>query len=154
MYAQSLPPTPPLGSQDYVQFQTDLAIVKARWKASQEALAAALQQKQVIEANLADATQKYDDLLASVTGHSGDSTTYLQGLLAEIQTLKGQLKDSQSSVDVLRGNLESAKAEYDQKFQEAQSRAKALERENGWLKVGLVVLGAATLGLGVYAILK
>ena len=154
VYGQSSPPTPPLGSQDYAQFQTDSAILKARWTASQEALTAALQQKQIIENNLADATQRYDDLLASVTAHSGDSTTYLQQLLTEIKTLRGQLKESQTSVDVLRGNLESAQKEYEARLKTAQDRAQALERENGWLKVGLVAAGVVTVAAGIYAIVK
>lgn len=153
-FGQSSLPTSPLGSQDYVQFQTDSAILKARWTASQEALTAALQQKQIIENNLADATQRYDDLLASVTAHSGDSTTYLQQLLTEIKTLRGQLKDSQTLVAVLRGNLESAKAEYEARLKTVQDRAKALERENGWLKVGIVAAVIVAAAAGVYAAVK
>jgi chromosome segregation ATPase len=80
-----------------------------------------------------------------------------QVLLAEIADLRKQLADA------LRSSAESKTtlALLDQKIaalaeglSAAQTRAKALERENGWLKVGLVVTVVTAVGIGIYAAVK
>lgn len=142
--------TQKLTPQDFAQSQIDLAIIRAQFKASQQALTDALAQKQIIENNLADATQKYDDLLASVTAHSGDSTTYLQQLLEDIRKLKQQLADSQTSIVALQVKLESQATELEAKLSKAQVDAKALELQNGILRIGLYGLGLLAAGEAVY----
>jgi chromosome segregation ATPase len=80
-----------------------------------------------------------------------------QVLLAEIADLRKQLADALSSSAESKTTL----ALLDQKIaglaeglSAAQTRAKALERENGWLKVGLVVTVVTAVGIGIYAAVK
>lgn len=153
-FAQSSPPTPPLGSSDYESFLADSLTVRAQLAASRQALKLALAEKQSIERNLAAAQKRLDDLLSSATQHSDDSTLLYEQALAEVRRLKAQLSASQSSVDELRASLESKAAEYDRKLAQAQEKAQGLERENRVLKWAAGILGAAAVGLGVWAAVK
>lgn len=117
----------------------DFQIVKLQLAASKAALTQALAEKQGIVQNLATAQKKYDDLLASATQHSEGSTTSLEQASAEVRQLTQQLSDSQTSVDALRASLTSKEAEYSQKLAKAESRATALEAQDGWLKAAAVV---------------
>lgn len=114
----------------------------------------ALAEKQSIERNLAAAQKRLDDLLSSATQHSDDSMQLYEQALAEVRRLKAQLSASQSSVDELRASLESKAAEYDRKLAQAQEKAQGLERENRVLKWAAGILGAAAVGLGVWAAVK
>jgi chromosome segregation ATPase len=80
-----------------------------------------------------------------------------QTLLAEITDLRKQLADALSSLAESKRTLASLDgqiADAADKVAAAEKKAKALERENGWLKVGIVVAVVVAVGAGVYAAVK
>ena len=144
---QSLPQTSKLGPQDYQTYLVNLAIAKARYQASQEALLQAEQKVSDISARLAQLQQVQSNQASSSTQSS-------EQVSQEVATLTKQLQDLQILVAELRGNLASAGADLNQQLQQAQAKAKALERENIWLKIGIVATTVAAVGLGIYAVIK
>jgi predicted RNase H-like nuclease (RuvC/YqgF family) len=146
-FAQSSPQTPPLGVQDYQDFKVNLAIAKARFLASQQALQSATQENAIIKAALQQAQQQQQQ-------HNSDSTQSSTEESTLAASLTKQLQDSNNTVSELRGNLESAAKDYDQQLQQDQVKAKALERENLFLKIGIGVCAAVTVGAIVYAVAK
>jgi chromosome segregation ATPase len=80
-----------------------------------------------------------------------------QVLLAEITDLRKQLADAlrssaESKATLVSLDLKIASLVVD--LSAAEGRAKALERENGWLKIGIVAALAVAAGAGIYAAVK
>jgi len=145
--AQSSPPISPLGPANYQSFKVDILTISFQLTASRQALETALSENASIRESLRKAEE-------SAMQHSRDSTNSSEADLQELARLRQRLNESDALVVELRQSLESAKAEYAQKLKKAQARARALERENRLLKIGLGVAGAAVLGLGIYAAVK
>jgi multidrug resistance efflux pump len=150
--AQPSPPTSRLGSEDYQTFQADWLIVRLQLAASRSALEQALSENAIIKDNLQKAEENAKCWEQSAMQQSEDSKKRYEEALQEVATLRQHLSESESLVAELRTNLESAEEKYDRALQQAQARAKSLERENRLLKIGCGLLAAAALGLGIWAI--
>lgn len=122
----------PLGAADYQTFKTDLAIVKAQL----EAYGTALQQASAVNASISGELKQAQ---AELQTYKDSSTQSSADLLQRVQTLMQQLSDSDALVSALQSSLASKAEEYNQKLAQAQTRAAALEAQNGWLKAGAVV---------------
>lgn len=146
--AQSSPQTSKLGPNDYQSFLTDSLTVRLQLVVSRKALETALVEKQIIEQNLADAQQRYDDLAASATQRSEDSTRLYGQALAELRLLRQQLKESRALVTALRESLESAQAEYAGKLRDVAKKLRR-QRAGRWL---LALLVGATSGYVGYKV--
>jgi septal ring factor EnvC (AmiA/AmiB activator) len=80
-----------------------------------------------------------------------------QTLLAEIADLRKQLADALSSLAESKASLASLDGQIAgaaDKVTIAEKKAQALERENGWLKVGIVVAVVVAAGAATYAAVK
>ena len=106
--------------------------------------------------NFEQAAKQIAERLASLEQSLKDSPDP-QVLLAEIADLRKQLADALSSLAESKATLASLDqkiAGLVDKVTASETRARALERENGWLKVGIVAALVLAAGAGVYAAVK
>ena len=150
--AQPSFPISRLGPEDYQTFQADWLTVRLQLAASKSALEQALSENATIKDNLQKAEENAKRWEQNAMRQSEDSKKLYEQLLQEVAMLRQRLSESESLVAELRTNLESAEKKYDRALQQAQARAKSLERENRLLKIGCGLLAATALGLGIWAL--
>jgi multidrug efflux pump subunit AcrA (membrane-fusion protein) len=150
--AQPSFPISRLGPEDYQTFQADWLTARLQLAASRSALEQALNENAIIKDNLQKAEENAKRWEQSAMQQSEDSKKRYEVALQEVATLRQHLSESESLVAELQTSLESAEEKYDQSLQQAEARAKALERENCLLKIGCGLLAAGAVGLGIWAI--
>jgi len=140
-------PTSPIGQADYLQFKSDLAIVKAQLQSYEEALRTALD----VNASIRTELQQARDELKSYKEYS---TSSFQNLLLRVETLTQQLQDSDRSVIALQVSFDLAKSAYGRALGTAEKKAAGLERERNFWRGLCAVFAAFAAGATVWAAVK
>ncbi len=142
--AQSSPPISPLGPSDYQSFRADWATVSAQLENYESSYRQALNVNASISAELKQAR-------AELQTYRDSSTQSYLDLLQRVTTLELQLSDSDALVSELRSSLESKRAEYQAKLQEAQEAAAGLERSRSLWRGGAIAGWIVAIILGLLA---